>query len=131
MELWIRAYGRPVPQGSKVAKVVGNRAVMWEANPALRDWRETVRLAAWRAADGMNFDQPVSVTCWFYIPRPKSVKRRRPSVKPDIDKLCRSVLDACSDIWSDDALVVELSAAKHYADDVKEGVQIHIRTLET
>lgn len=135
-EVWIRANGTPIPQGSKSAKVVNGRALMWDANPALKAWRENVAQAAWRAVDqrqsSANGNEALAVTVWLYLPKPKTVKRDRPSVKPDIDKLCRAILDGLTDggAWSDDAQVVELSAAKLYADEhTKPGAMIHIRSI--
>ena len=131
MDKWIRVNGTPVPQGSKTARVVGNRAVMWDSNPMLKAWRENVAQATWRTMDGNQCDEPVAVTIWFYLDRPKTVKRDRPSVKPDLDKLCRAVLDGITDsCLADDAQVIELNAAKFYADDsTRPGAMIHVRTL--
>lgn len=131
-EWWIRATGEPIPQGSKSARVTNGRAVMWDANPHLKRWREAIAQAAWRATNGEQIDSPCAVTVWFYFERPKSVTRAHMSVKPDIDKLCRAVLDGLGDsILSDDSRVVELSARKQYADhDTKPGCMIHVRTIK-
>lgn len=132
MNLWIEALGTPIPQGSKAAKVVGKRAVMWEANPKHKAWRETVRLAAWKAAQGMEFTGPVRVTMYFYMPRPKTVKRLWPAVKPDGSKLQRSVEDSLVDagVIADDALIVQWSGIKRYEDDMsKAGVRVLIESI--
>lgn len=63
----------------------------------------------------------------FNFVRPKSSKRDYPSVKPDLDKLERALLDGLTDsgvIW-DDALVVSMTASKRYAD------RPHVRVLIT
>ena len=136
-EIWIRAHGEPIPQGSKTARVINGRAVMFDANSHLKAWRENVAQAIWRAMHGtFEIDPltgPIAVTMWLYLERPKSVKRAHPSVKPDIDKLARAVLDAGTNggAWDDDSQVIELSARKLYADDTtKPGVMIHIRKIE-
>ena len=66
-------------------------------------------------------DHRISVQIDFFIPRPKSVpprKRFRPTVPPDIDKLLRSSLDGMTDsgLIRDDALIVDVSGRKFYAD---------------
>lgn len=86
--------GTPVPQGSKVARVVGKcikvggqyavlgaRAVMTEISDmktktrpsgALTRWREAIALVAARAHQGEPFEGPVELWCEFVLPRPKS-----------------------------------------------------------
>lgn len=130
-EYWIRAMGEPVPQGSKSAGIRGGKAVMWDVNKALKPWRETVAQAAWAATNGEQIDTACIVTIWFYFTRPKTVTRTHMQVKPDIDKLCRAILDGLGDsILFDDSRVVELSARKQYADDTPPGAMIHIRTIQ-
>jgi Holliday junction resolvase RusA-like endonuclease len=64
------------------------------------------------------FDGPFTVGATFYFNRPKSasVKSRPvPTVKPDLDKLTRAVLDALTGIvWRDDSQVVSIIARKFY-----------------
>ena len=130
-EYWIRATGTPIPQGSKSAKVQGGRAVMWDTHRGLKGWREQVAQAAWSATQGEQIDAPCIVTIWFYLPRPKTVNRTHMCVKPDVDKLCRAILDGLGDsILTDDSRVVELSARKMYADDTAPGCMIHVRTIK-
>jgi len=52
----------------------------------------------------------------FLLPRPKSVARDRPSVKPDLDKLVRAALDACeiAGLLENDSRVCEIQAVKRY-----------------
>ena len=63
--------------------------------------------------------------------RPKTVKVRKrplPIVKPDLDKLVRSVLDALSGVvFADDAQVTGLLTVKRYEQaGVPVGVQVHV-----
>ena len=135
-EIWVRANGDPIPQGSKTARVINGRAIMYDSHPNLKAWRENVGQAIWRAMHGQfEIDElagPLAVTIWFYIERPKTVTRTHPSVKPDIDKLVRAILDAATSAsaWDDDSQVVYISARKQYADDGKPGCMIHIRNVE-
>jgi Holliday junction resolvase RusA-like endonuclease len=130
LEFWVE--GVPVPQGSKKAFVVGRRAVIVDANKdQLKPWRATVKNAAENAVDGRpGFDDAVCVLLDFYMPRGKSVLRRRPSVKPDADKLARAILDSLTDsgALSDDSRVVSLHIEEWYADD-KPGVNVKVRAL--
>lgn len=124
--------GIPVPQGSKRAFNVGKRAVVVDTNKVtLKPWRAHVRQAAETALDGRTgFTEACFVLLDFHMPRPKTVIRLRPSVKPDIDKLARSILDSLTDsgVLKDDSLVVSLHARKHYADG-KPGVRIVVGEL--
>ena len=106
--------GIPIPQGSKTAMVVNGRAVMFEANKKHKSYR--AGLEEW-FADASPTLNPVRVELVFYFVRPKTVKREHPRVKPDIDKLCRTVLDAATGhLFKDDSQVVVLNARKEYAD---------------
>jgi len=109
--------GLPAPQGSK-RHVGGGRMV--ESSKKVGPWRADVELAARRAMIE-TFTGPVSVTLTFHMPMPKSrpAKIRKlqtawSSVRPDIDKLARSTLDAltASGIIDDDARVARLRADK-------------------
>lgn len=122
--------GTPVPQGSKKAFVIKgtNRARIVDDNAeVLKPWRAAVTAAA-AAAWGRPpmRDEALVVTCDFRLVRPKSVRRRRPHVKPDVDKYLRAVLDALTDaaVWGDDGQVVKAVPEKNYADE--PGVLIRV-----
>lgn len=115
----IDVLGVPAPQGSKRAFVVGNRAVITEDSKRTAPWRDSVSAAGVAAMAGAAaFDGPLRVTIEFRVPRPRSVKRAHPSVKPDVDKLARAVLDSLSAaaVIVDDARIVSLTAEKVYAE---------------
>jgi Holliday junction resolvase RusA-like endonuclease len=121
--------GTPVPQGSKKAYVVGKRAVIVDDNAAvLKPWRAAVKAAAveaWAGRPAMR-DEALVVTADFRLIRPKTVRRPRPHVKPDVDKYLRAVLDALTDaaVWGDDGQVVKAVPEKNYADEA--GVLIRV-----
>jgi Holliday junction resolvase RusA-like endonuclease len=120
--------GKPVPQGSKTAFVVGRRAIVTDQNRAvLKPWRETVAVAADR---GVTFSQPVAVALAFVLPAPQKPRWSVPAVKPDIDKLARACLDALTDggLIEDDARVVDLHVTKRYGSPL--GVQITVKGAE-
>jgi Holliday junction resolvase RusA-like endonuclease len=114
-----RVYGQPIPQGSMKAFVVRGRPVLTSDNPRTRPWKHTVLLVARDAMHGAPpFTGPVNVNLWFYLSRPKSAPKGRvlPTVKPDLDKLVRAVLDAltAAGVWTDDSQVCNLIASKCY-----------------
>jgi len=117
-----RVFGQPAPQGSKT--IMRGRLV--EANKKLPAWRKAVQ----EAAEQVEFysEEPLEVLITFYLPRPKTVKRKHPAVKPDIDKLIRGTLDPLTQagVIKDDALVVEVSARKEYCEPGQEGAWIQI-----
>lgn len=121
--------GVPAPQGSKTAKCVNGKAIMWEASAKVKEWRATVTATAQIQMIAKHIEtitDPVELVLDFRLPKPKSVKRDTPDVKPDLDKLVRAVGDALtkSQIYKDDALVIALSASKSYSQE--PGVWISI-----
>jgi len=120
--------GTPVPQGSKTAVVMNGRAVMFEANKKHKGWRNHVSSVIPKLEQpSMN---PVRVELLFFFNRPKTVKREHMSVKPDIDKLSRSILDCLSGrIIKDDSQVVILNARKEYTDQ-SPGVLVRVYEID-
>ena len=116
----IAVVGTPAPKGSARAIRRGARAVLVasssNANRAgQKAWAAAVGWAA-KVRCATPIAGPIAVTLVFALARPASVKRARPSVKPDIDKLARATLDALTGIaWIDDAQVVRMLAEKRYA----------------
>lgn len=127
--------GTPAPQGSKrFLGVKGGRAVMVEsAAEKVRSWRADVRTAAAGAVPA-PLAGPVHVEVEFRLSRPASVSVKRrpfPTVKPDLDKLVRSTLDALTSagVYGDDAQVVSLAVSKVYADGGPCGARIRVSQL--
>lgn len=113
--------GIPQPQGSKTAYVVKGRAVVVDKNPTLlKPWREQVaKVARATWSHQRVIDGAVRVYAVFVLPRGKSVRREAPSVRPDLDKLVRALLDGVTDagcVWGDDAQVTQLEVEKVYGD---------------
>lgn len=125
----------PAPQGSK--KYVGTRRtaagnnvpLIVESSPKLPAWRKAVMDAVLQAmtdsGDDSKFEGAVKVEAVFYLTRPRTVSRAYPITPPDLDKLARSLLDACKPIWKDDSLVVRLEISKKYASK-QSGVAVTI-----
>ena len=122
--------GEPIPQGSKKGFVVGRRAVLVDDNKIkLKPWRGMIS----KAADlGVTFDCAVAVSATFYMTRPKTVKRKYPTVPPDLDKLMRALGDGMKDggLLGDDSLIVDENIKKRYADGRAPGVVVTVREVE-
>lgn len=122
--------GDPAPQGSK--RHVGH-GIMIESSKRVKPWRQDVREGALALGLSEPIEGAVKLTLTFWLRVPKSAPKRRrlPAVKrPDLDKLCRAVLDALTSagIYRDDSQVTELVASKHLAYDRAPGVGVQIVT---
>ena len=109
-------FGRPAPQGSKT--IMRGRLV--ETSKYLPAWRKAIAEAATECNSETGFfsDQPLAVSVIFFLARPKSVKRKWPTVPPDVDKLARAIGDSCTGIlYNDDAQIVHLTVSKEYRDE--------------
>jgi crossover junction endodeoxyribonuclease RusA len=116
----------PAPQGSK--RHVGHGRMV-EASKRVKPWRNAVALSAQQQMREQKCDLITSacnVSVVFRFKRPKShfttngqLKAAAPKhcivKRNDIDKCCRSTLDALSEtVFADDCLVVSLNADKRY-----------------
>ena len=101
-----------------------------------RDYKAYVARIAQGHAPKEPIETTLSVNLVIYrqIPKSTSKKKRekmlsgeiRPTVKPDIDNLSKSILDACNGIiYKDDSQIVGLNATKYYSDS--PGAEIEIR----
>ena len=125
---WCRIYGRPVPQGNHRIK----NGKVYDSAGGLTAWRDSI---TWRLKGkygifrGASNDQ-VSLSIVFFLQRPKSAPKERtaPTVRPDLDKLVRAVLDACTGVlYADDSQVTEIRAKKQYVDEKhQEGVWLKV-----
>ena len=122
--------GIPAPQGSKTGFVKNGRVVMIEASKKVKPWREAV-VAETAKNVACTMTEPVEIALVFYLPKPKTVTRKWPSVKPDLDKLIRSTFDGLTTggLYTDDALVIAVSASKEYATD-RIGCQVIASEVE-
>jgi Holliday junction resolvase RusA-like endonuclease len=131
------AFVHPEPQGSSKAFIIAGRAHITSANTKLKPFRSEVTRCAIVAAKEANIAIPmaekhvpvrVSFDCFFNRSESIPKKRLYPSVKPDIDKICRSVLDSLTGVaFYDDGQVVEIEANKHYGSP--ERVEVTVTTL--
>lgn len=142
------AHGKPVPQGSKRIgrnRATGKAILLDDNDKPLKAWRTNVTRAAAAAmqARGLTtIDEPCKVAISFYFPRPaghlgtgrnagtvKASAPEHPSVKPDLDKCIRAILDALTSaaVFYDDSRVVEIEAGKFYAAEAGAAVVVTTR----
>lgn len=126
----IRAYGRPITQGSKTKTRHG---LIDDNTKTLKSWRKNVRAAA---EDATRYHDtitgPVFVRITFSLPRPASHYRTGRNAhllrdnapawpiargSGDNDKFQRACFDALTDahVWADDVQVVDIRARKVWA----------------
>ncbi len=125
-----RVNGIPAPQGSKRAFVVNGHAVLTEASQKVKPWREAVVNSAIDAMNGREpLTGPIEVTVTFRLPKPKTVKRDLPAVRPDIDKLIRATHDALTTarVYKDDGQVCDMHVRKRYG---IPGADITVRVID-
>lgn len=125
--------GTPVPQGSKSARVIGKRAVMFDANKHLRAWRKKMEKEFSLSFSDDPLDGPLSLCVDFYFNPPKARKGERwHSVKPDLDKLVRAVCDSLesSNVIKNDSRIFKVEASKIYTDS-KERVEVGVYEHES
>ena len=125
-----QVHGLPVAQGSTRVWMVKGKPVTTSSAKGLGAWRRLVADVAQDYAPEEPWDGPVGIELHFGLPKPKSAPKRRrvwPDKRPDLDKLCRAVLDALTYvIFSDDSQVIDLRAYKDYG---PPGVVIEIRRI--
>lgn len=122
MTLELDIKGDPAPQGSK--KIIKGRLIE-ASSEKLKRWRKAIAAECVEKQKTHNtfYTGPVRVEVVFFLPRPKTItkdKREYPIVPPDLDKLCRGLLDGIGQsqiVWGDDSQVVELMASKVYAEN--------------
>lgn len=128
-------YGTPRPAGSKRAFVRGGRAMVVDANPQSKPWKQEIAgTAAMVMGDEHPFDGALSVRLMFVMSRPQAhylrgeVRGSAPLYhvsRPDVDKLSRAVLDSLTGIvWRDDAQVAVKHVKKVYGEH--PGVTVHV-----
>lgn len=123
-------FGIPAPKGSKRGFPVRRKAtgkmgvsIVEGKTDRQKDWarriEEIVQTMAEQGAPML--DCPLEAQVTFYLPRPASAPKRRrtwPDRKPDLDKLCRALLDPMTGVLvADDARFVRLDLHKVFAVD--------------
>jgi len=105
---------QPVQQGSM--KYIGHGRIIHTKSVKLMAWRVLIAHAA-KQAGCTPVDGPIIISMRFRLKRPKTVKRLRPTVPPDLDKLVRAVNDGLTGVaFTDDSQIVQITASKEYSD---------------
>lgn len=84
--------------------------------------------------------EPVSISIVIRMPVPQSWSKKRkqeavsgelaPLVKPDIDNVCKAIMDALNgNAWHDDTQVVRMDVHKNYVEPSLCGVAVFLRKL--
>ena len=93
---------------------VFNGHIVHNKSSELKAWREKIVWAAKIAKIELSLE-PIHLTLTFTLEKPKSVKRLRPTVPPDLDKLIRNCGDALTGVaWKDDSQIVQITSIKVY-----------------
>lgn len=120
--------GTAIPQGSKAISRAG---FMYESNKNLKAWRKHVTDTLTQQHKGKQLLGALAVRITVKFARPKTVTRKNVTVKPDVDKLARAILDSGTDagIWGDDSQIIDLRITKDYTTYASQ-VQVAIWEIE-
>lgn len=131
------------PQGKARARTFYNKRMgkMQSITPEqTKSYEELIRWS-YRAAGGKYYGEKVlqvDINAFYQIPKAFSkVKRKaalngdlRPTSKPDLDNLCKVVLDALNGVaYCDDRFVVSVAVNKYYAKNLPY-VEVEIKELK-
>jgi len=128
--------GIPQPKGSLHRVQIGRGASARVVNSLKTDdgeaWEQAICTAANEHRPASPLDGPVAVRAVFLLPRPKSVKRDTPHVKPDLDKLVRALLDGLErgGMVANDSRVCAIDCEKRYAARRLCGVSVWVDELD-
>jgi len=125
----------PVPKGRPRFSKVGGFVRSYTPKKT-SDYEASVREAAQQAMTREPLETPLAAFLYFRLPIPKSYSKKRiaaclsglerPTKKPDLDNLAKSVLDGLNGVvYKDDSQLVSLHIIKVY--DRNPGVNIMIR----
>lgn len=138
--LSFHVYGLPKPKGSTTR--MPNGATLPAGTAASRkafgEWRTDIRDAALAAMGEREASTTaIRLMCEFQLPYPSSSIRKYQmgwlphTKKPDVDKLMRALLDACTGIiWKDDSQVCYSMVNKVYAWDGRPGAEVIIDFID-
>ena len=131
--------GVPVAQGRPRITTIGGHPRAYDPAKSA-SYKNYVALAAAVVMTGRTLAQgPLCVEMRITLPVPASWSKKkrteamqnlvRPTVKPDIDNLIKTVLDSLNGIvWHDDKQVVSVFASKSYA--AKPCLRVWVRDME-
>lgn len=120
---------KPVRWSVKAGKM-GNHAGLYSPKPMKAYQDQVVRFLN-GAYHGEPIDEPIAIRFVFHLPKPKSVKRDYPTVKPDLTNLTKCTEDCLTKagVLIDDSVVINLDLWKIYGESGKVGTEIIIVSL--
>lgn len=124
----IRFFVPGVPRSTQTGSVVraGGRSFPLKRNPA---WITACQLVARAHAPAQPMTGPLWVVLMFMLPRPRR-SSAYPTVRPDIDGMCKGLLDAWNGVlWVDDRQVVKLDLRKVYAERRCSGPGVRVEVI--
>jgi len=129
--------GIPQPKGSTRAFVPKGwtRPIITAASPKTKKWEREITVVARQHITPFDTSRNAfRVRLRFILPRPKRLGAASSphTTRPDIDKLCRCVLDALTGVaWRDDSQVVSITATKRYVRQaLMEATRVDILLIE-
>lgn len=125
IDFFVPGTARSTQTGSVVR--AGTRLIPIRRNTA---WSAYIALVAKQHAPPAPLTGAVAVAMDFHLARPKTSRRKWPTVRPDLDNLSKGLMDAMNGIlWADDGQVVQQMISKRYADH--PGLQVTVSELES
>jgi Holliday junction resolvase RusA-like endonuclease len=132
--------GEPKGQPRPRAFALNGKARVFDPGTA-EGWKSCVAMAAKPYIPHIPINQAVELSITFLMPRPKKhfdrsgLKTGAPcffTKKPDTDNLAKAVMDALTilGMWTDDALVCDLTSKKRYSNTGTAGASINIKLLD-
>lgn len=114
----------PVPKGRARTRVCGKFAVHYTPKKT-RDAENNILAQAIKYKPDVPFQKQVKVCVRFFMPIPASMSKKDRALavgcalphtkKPDLDNLCKSVLDSLNGVfWRDDSIITSVEMSKAY-----------------
>lgn len=132
MEISFTVLGKP--QGKARPRFDSRSGRAYTAK-ATRDYEEHVRLSYIQSCGNVRLSGEIEAHIIAFFPIPKSTSKSKlaaitegkisPTVKPDVDNIIKSVLDALNGLaYKDDSAVVRVSAWKKYSESPRVIVRL-------
>jgi Holliday junction resolvase RusA-like endonuclease len=130
LSLFLTIPGRPAPQGSKRAFIVNGKVNLVEQSKALPAYRKAIAAECLAQANLWTRQDyaPIAVYINFAFKAPRK-HGKYPITPPDVDKLCRAVLDGIGQsgvVWRDDSQVVVIQATKTYSQTERTEIEVKL-----
>lgn len=118
--------GRCPTKGSTRSFVRGGRVVTIADNKKLGAWTRMAKTLIGASRPTMiHKPHGVNLSVRFEFLKPKTAKQTLPTVRPDIDKTLRAVLDVLTGLcYADDSQVVYVASAKVYGPSERVIVEV-------